>query len=157
MPPKLRFYYRFDGRSRASNISMPLWCIFVIKLQVHLFVGMLGVIAASTRFQSDINFWFATESLHKIVWHFIRNFTIHDSTIRCILQYRASIHQAVRCLTAKSREVSELQDWMRCCRGACQISKRLERSQSEFRGFESSRDLVVRCLSALWIGAQYQA
>ena len=40
-----------------------------------------------------------------------------------------------------------------CCRGACQISERLEKSKPESRGFDASRDLVVGHPSALWIEA----
>ena len=76
---------------------------------------------------------------------------------------RASIHLAVRCLTAKSREVSKPRDWVfwlshrseiwqaprqRCCRGACQISERLEKSKHEYCNLETSRDLAVRRLTA---------
>ena len=32
----------------------------------------------------------------------------------------------------------------RCCRGACQILQRLEKSKSESRGFKTSRDLTSR-------------
>ena len=34
------------------------------------------------------------------------------------------------------------------CRGTCQISERLEKFKSESRGFETSRDLAVRRLTA---------
>ena len=75
----------------------------------------------------------------------------------------ASIHSAVRRLTAKSREVSKPRDWMlqwsyrseiwqaprqQLCRGTCQISERLEKFKPESRGFETSRDLAVRRLTA---------
>ena len=43
----------------------------------------------------------------------------------------------------------------RCCRGACQISERLEKSKPESRDFETSRDLAVRRLTAQWIEARY--
>ena len=36
----------------------------------------------------------------------------------------------------------------RCCRGACQISERLEKSKHESRDLETSRDLAVRRLTA---------
>ena len=76
---------------------------------------------------------------------------------------RASIHQAVRRLTARSREVSKPRDsglnfsnrseiWQvprqRCCRGACQISERYDNCNIQSRGFETSRDLAVRRLTA---------
>ena len=66
-------------------------------------------------------------------------------------------------LTAKSREVSKPRDWMlqwsyrseiwqaprqQRCRGTCQISERLEMFKPESRGFETSRDLAVRRLTA---------
>ena len=35
-----------------------------------------------------------------------------------------------------------------CCRDGCQISKRLKKSKHESRGFETSRDLAVRRLTA---------
>ena len=43
--------------------------------------------------------------------------------------------------------------WNLTCRGTCQISKRWEKSKSESRGFETSRDLPVRRQSAKWIKA----
>ena len=70
---------------------------------------------------------------------------------------------SLRHLTAKSREVSKPQDWMlqwlyrfeiwqvsrqQCCRGACQFSEWLKTSKPESRGFDTSRDLAVRCLTA---------
>ena len=36
----------------------------------------------------------------------------------------------------------------RCCRGACQISERLEKAKPESRGFKTSRDLAERRPSA---------
>ena len=72
---------------------------------------------------------------------------------------RASIHKVVRCLTVKSREVSKPWDWVskwsygseiwqasqrRSCRDACQISEPLEKSKSDSRGFDTSRDLAVK-------------
>ena len=63
----------------------------------------------------------------------------------------------------RSREVSKPKDWMlqwshrsenwqasrqRCCRVACQISERLEKSKPESRGFETSRDLAYSKTSA---------
>ena len=76
-----------------------------------------------------------------------RNLTTHKPPILLIIhemkctRHWASIHQAARSLTAKSREVSELRDWMvwwsylsqiwqssrqQRCRGACQISEWLQ-------------------------------
>ena len=53
---------------------------------------------------------------------------------------------------SRSREISRSEIWQaprqRCCQGACQISERLEKSKTESRGFETSRDLVVRRLTA---------
>ena len=81
----------------------------------------------------------------------------------------ASIHKADGRLIAWSRQVSKPRYWMlqwsyrsedlqasrqRCCKGACQIAERLERSKQESRCFEASRDLVVRRPSASWIEAQ---
>ena len=42
----------------------------------------------------------------------------------------------------------------RCCQDACQISELLEKSKPESLGFETSRDLAVRCPSVWWIKAQ---
>ena len=65
--------------------------------------------------------------------------------------------------TARSREVSKPRDsglnfsnrseiWQvprqRCCRGACQISERYDHCNIQSRGFETSRDLAVRRLTA---------
>ena len=76
---------------------------------------------------------------------------------------RASIHWAVRRLTAKSRKFSKPRDWMlqwsyrseiwqaprqQRCRGTCQILERLEKFKPESRGFETSRDLAVRRFTA---------
>ena len=59
----------------------------------------------------------------------------------------ASIHYAVRRLTARSREVLQVPR-QRCCRGACQISERYDHCNIQSRGFETSRDLAVRRLTA---------
>ena len=40
------------------------------------------------------------------------------------------------------------------CRGACRISERLKKSKLESRGFEASRDLLLRRLTAEWIEAK---
>ena len=75
----------------------------------------------------------------------------------------ASIRRAVGRLTARSREVSKPRDsglnfsnrseiWQvprqHCCRGACQISELYDHCNIQSRGFETSRDLVVRRLTA---------
>ena len=64
-----------------------------------------------------------------------------------------------------SREVLKPQDWMLQWsyrsgiwqtsrqQGICQISERLEKSKSEFRGFETARDLVARRPSFKWTEA----
>ena len=80
---------------------------------------------------------------------------------------RASIHSTVRRLTTRSREVSKPRDWIlywsyrfeiwqasrqRCCRDACQISERLEKSKpkvSRLQNFtrsctKTSYRLVIR-------------
>ena len=118
----------------------------------------------------------------KKIWgemRFVKPIPIYDTLIRLVKRCRrrlvmteshawprdcrASVHQAVRRLTAKSREVSKPRDWMlqwsyrseiwqaprqQRCRGTCQISERLEKSKPESRGFEASRDLAVRRLTA---------
>ena len=78
----------------------------------------------------------------------------------------ASIHEAVRRLIAKTREVSRPRYWMlwwsyrseiwqasrqRCRRCACQISERLFKSKPKSHGFETSRDLALIRLTAWWI------
>ena len=78
----------------------------------------------------------------------------------------ASVHQAIRRLTAKSHEIWKAQDLMlelscrvwqvsrqHCWRGACQISEPLAKSKPESRGFETLRDLTVRRLTVQWIEA----
>ena len=85
-----------------------------------------------------------------------------------LYRVRDSLHKVVRRLTAKSREVLWPREWMlywsyrseiwqafrqRCCRGAYQISKRLEKSKPQSRCFETSRDLAVRRPYAWWIEA----
>ena len=75
----------------------------------------------------------------------------------------ASIHKAVRRLTARSREVSKPRDscldysnrseiWQasrqQCCRDACQIWEQCHHYNTQSRGFETSRDLAVRRLTA---------
>ena len=40
-----------------------------------------------------------------------------------------------------------------CCRGACQILKRWDNLNYQSRGFETSRDLTIRCLIGYWNGA----
>ena len=77
---------------------------------------------------------------------------------------RASIHQAVKRLADKSREVSKPRDWVlqylyrsdiwqasrqRCCQCACQISKRSEKFKPESRGFETLLDLAARSVRHL--------
>ena len=92
-----------------------------------------------------------------------------DETLRIFIEaswdtfYRASIHYAVRRLTTRSREVSKPRDscldfsnrseiWQpsrqQCCRDACQISERYDHINTQSHGFETSRDLTVRRLTA---------
>ena len=94
----------------------------------------------------------------------------HDLTKRSVcLDIRASIHWAVRRLTAKIRTVSKPREWVlwllyrskiwqasrqRCCWGACQISERFGKFKPDSRGLETSWYLVVRHPSALWIEFQ---
>ena len=74
-----------------------------------------------------------------------------------------------RRLIVRSREVSKPRDlylelsnrseiWQaprqRCCRSACQISKRCDDLNFQSRGFETSRDLTIRRLIGYWNGAQ---
>ena len=76
---------------------------------------------------------------------------------------RALIHQADGCLTSRSRKVSKPRDcilkwsnhsdiwhasWQCYYRGAFQISVRLEKSEPESCGIETSRDLTIRRPSA---------
>ena len=42
-----------------------------------------------------------------------------------------------------------------CCRSACQISKRFDNLKYQSRGFETSRDLTIRCLFGYWEGIQW--
>ena len=44
-------------------------------------------------------------------------------------------------------------NWLRCCRYTYHISERLEKFNPKSRGFETSRDIVVRRPSARWIEA----
>ena len=88
---------------------------------------------------------------------------IHFDTQLTIMVGYSVIRQSLyslsgKSLTAKSRKVSKPRDWMlqlghcsdiwrtswrHCCRCACQISERLEKSKHESRGFETSWDLAV--------------
>ena len=73
-----------------------------------------------------------------------------------------------RRLFVRSREVSKPRDWyfkllyrfeiwlahrQQCCRSACHISERSDNSKYKSRGFETSRDLTIRCLFGYWDGA----
>ena len=72
-----------------------------------------------------------------------------------------------RRLSVRSRKVSKPRDlsfelsdgceiWQalrqRCCRCACQISKRYDNLKYQSRGFETLRDLTKRCLFGYWDG-----
>ena len=85
------------------------------------------------------------------------------------LTSRAPSQYPKRRLSARSRKVSkprnlylELSErseiWQalrqRCCRCACQISKRYDNLKYQSRGFETSRDLTKRRLLGYWDGAQ---
>ena len=96
-----------------------------------------------------------------------------DSLNHCLFiannKPRPSIHQADGRLTARSREVSKPRDWdlefsnrseiwiahrQQCCRDACQMSGGCDDYNIQSRGFEASRDLAVRRLTAKWIEGQ---
>ena len=79
---------------------------------------------------------------------------------------------SIRRLIVRSREVSKPRDlyldlsarseiWQaprqHCCRCACQISKLCDNLNYQSRGFETSRDLTIRCLIGYWNGALVQA
>ena len=76
----------------------------------------------------------------------------------------ASIHEADGRLIIRSREVSKPGGWYydplapdsACCWGAWQASERLKKFKPESRGFETSRDLVLRRPLAQWIEALYR-
>ena len=85
---------------------------------------------------------------------------------------KALFYNPIRRLIIRSREVSKPRDWQfklsdrfeiwqahrqRCCRCACQISKLLDKSKYKSRGFETSRDLMIRRLIGYWNGAQNTA
>ena len=74
-----------------------------------------------------------------------------------------------RRLFVRSRKVSKPRDWyfklsyrfeiwqahrQHCCRSACQISERSDKSKYKSRGFETLRDLTERRLFGYWDGAQ---
>ena len=84
----------------------------------------------------------------------------------------APFQYPIRRLMVRSREVSKPRDWclelsncseiwqahrQHCCRGACQISERCDKSHYQSRGFETSRDLAIRRLSGYWNGALVSA
>ena len=81
---------------------------------------------------------------------------------------RAPSQYPKRRLSVRFRKVSMLQDlyleladrseiWralrQHCCRCACQISKRYANLKYQSCGFETSRDLTIRCLFGYWDGA----
>ena len=85
------------------------------------------------------------------------------------LTYWAPSQYPKRRLSVRSRKVSKPRDlylelsdrseiWQalrqRCCRCACQISKRYHNLKYQSRGFETSRDLTKRRLLGYWDGAQ---
>ena len=70
---------------------------------------------------------------------------------QALRQQRALQGFTTQGLTTKFRKVSKSRDrvlnWSycsRCCRGACQISERIQKLKPETRGFDTSRDLAVR-------------
>ena len=88
------------------------------------------------------------------------------------LKLWASINKADGRLAVRSCEVSKPREIMcynsrialkfgrhfrqRCCRDACQISERLEKSRYESHSFETLRDLAVRRSSVQWVEALMQ-
>ena len=80
---------------------------------------------------------------------------------------RASVHSAIRRLTAKPREVSKSRDWVSyhseirhasrqcCCLGTCQIPERFEKSIPESHGFmryESKNLHTFELAFVTWFG-----
>ena len=78
---------------------------------------------------------------------------------------RAKFQHSIRPLFVRSHKVSKprylcsvwtdhFEIWQasgqHCCRDACQISKRCDYLNYRSRGFESSRDLTIRCLIGYW-------
>ena len=67
----------------------------------------------------------------------------------CIISYRqiSSSLEAAWCYGAKIivslSNLTGISSRQWCCRGACQIAERLDKSKPKSRGFEASRDLAV--------------
>ena len=110
----------------------------------------------------------------KWVWKYLRNGG-HASasmcwycSVECCARNRAPSQYPKRRLFVRSREVSKPRDryfklsyrfeiWQahrqHCCRSACQISERSDKSKYKSRGFETLRDLTKRRLFGYWDGA----
>ena len=69
-------------------------------------------------------------------------------------------------MKSRSREIGSLDcrialkfdrhiDQQQCCQGACQISERSDKSKYKSRGFETLRDLMIRCLIKYWNRVQF--
>ena len=86
------------------------------------------------------------------------------------IDIRAPSQYPKRRLSVRSRKVSKPRDryfklsyrfeiWQahrqHCCRSACQISERSDKSKYKSRGFETLRDLKERRLFGYWDGAQW--
>ena len=83
---------------------------------------------------------------------------------------RAPFQYPIRRLIVRSREVSKSQDLylelsdrfdigqaprQHCCRPACQMSKRCDNLNCQSRGFETSRDLMIKRLIGYWNGSRW--
>ena len=106
-------------------------------------------------------------NVSKLRISFVTNF-LHKCHCRLVirgfdLQGLSSLSGRTSCRQISCRQVSKPRDWMLkwsccsdiwqayrqcCCRCACKISERVEKSKPEYRGFDTSRDLVVRRPSA---------
>ena len=74
-------------------------------------------------------------------------------------EIRAPFQYSIRRLIGRSREVSKSRDLYsklsdRSERGACQISKQCDNINYQSRGFETSRDLIIRSFIGYWNGPQ---
>ena len=115
-----------------------------------------------------INNW-STKGRHVPCWGIQFTLPQWHSNLGCQQTTGPRFNIWLRCLIIRSCEDLKLQDlclelsdrseiWQahrqQCCRGACQISKRCNKSNYQSCGSKVSRDLTIRCLIGYGNGAQ---
>ena len=126
--------------AKVTKRRIPHWLVFFLSEQVHQYSGNEGGRCTKC-----------------YLFLLLYSVLLQWQCCLCHILSWASIHKAVRRLTARSRKVSKQRDsglnfsnrseiWQvprqRCCRGACQISERYDHCNIQSRGFETSRGVL---------------